>query len=733
MQLSPLIQQKIQLFTSLFKWRTDIYAKRWESNKTWKSGYTPACKNEFDKIKCNKFKIKCSNCLNRELLPLTEDVILKHLTGQITIGIYPLLQGDLCHFLAIDFDKKTFEKDVIAFWDTCNELNIPMYVEKSRSGNWAHIWIFFSEKILAKNARKLWTILLTKTMDKMSISMSSYDRLFPNQDTMPNWWFWNLIALPFQGKSSKDWNTLFVNEYFEPLENQQEILANVKRLNNNDILEFLRKNDDDFVEEEEILDEDEIPKRKIPKEIIFINNVECIFDNQIYIKKLKLLPNEVSYLKRLASFTNPVFFEKQKFRMPVYNTPRIITCFEEDSRFLILPRWCLDDIQNTCNKSNVKLIIKDTREKWIEIDFKFAWKLDEKQELAKKELLKYDFWILSATTGFWKTVIWASIISDLKINTLVVVHTRQLLKQWKERLSTFLWVNKREIWQIWDGKEKPNWKLDVAILQSLYKKDNINEVVENYWLVIVDECHHISAFSFEQVLKAVRAKYVYWLTATPIRKDGHHPIIFMQCWNIRYKVNAKQIKNDIEKVVIFKETFYKFQNFESTEKFLITDIYNDMVYNETRNNLIVSDITEIVKEGRIPIILSERVEHLNILKEKLNNLDIPIIIYKSWITKKEDLENKKILEEADKNEIPRIILWTSKLIWEGFDDDRLDTLFLTMPVSWKGRISQYVGRLHRDYKGKNKVMVYDYVDNMKMLENMCEKRKKAYKSLGYEF
>ena len=731
-------EEKIKIFMEVFKGRTDLYAKRWTSNKTGKSGYSPVCKNEFSVYKCDKPRMKCSECPYRELLPLTDDIILKHLKGEITIGIYPLLPGDLCNFLAIDFDKKTYENDVSAFWSICDELDIPVYVERSRSGNGAHVWIFFEESISARIARKMGNILLTKTMEKASLELDSYDRLFPNQDTMPKGGFGNLIALLFQGNSSKNGNTVFVDKYFEPQKNQLEILANIKRLKSDDVYKFVDKfKEDDFKEPEiEEIADDDIPKKDNIKDIVFTNNVECIFDNQIYIKKLKLLPNEISYLKRLASFTNPKFYELQKLRMPIFykTTPRIISCFDEDDRFLILPRGCMEKIKEICEKSNVKLIIKDKREQGTKVDYKFNGKLNRKQEKAMNDLISHETGVLCATTGFGKTVIGAKIISELKTNTLVIVNRNNLLDQWKERLSYFLDINKKEIGQCGASKENLNGKLDVASFQSLFKKDNLEELVKNYGLVIVDECHHVAAFSFEKVLKSIRSKYVYGLTATPTRKDGWHKIIYMQCGDIRVRVSNKELKQnkEMEHTVIVKKTNYKYIPNDEKDKILISEILNDMCHNVFRNSMIIEDIKKCVADGRTPIVLTERVEHLKILKEGLDELNIPIVIYKGNMGKKKTKEIHDIIKEADENNKPRIILATSSSIGEGFDDSRLDTLFLSMPVSWKGRIIQYVGRLHREHEDKEKVVVYDYLDNMKILEKMYNRRLKGYKIAGYE-
>ena len=729
-------EEKVKIFMEVFKGRTDLYAKRWISNKTGKSGYSPVCKNEFNKYKCDKSRTKCNECVNRELVPLTEDIILKHLKGEITIGIYPLLLGDLCNFLAIDFDKKTYEKDVIAFWNICDKFNIPIYVERSRSGNGAHVWIFFEESIPAKMARKMGNILLTKTMEKESLDLDSYDRLFPNQDTMPKGGFGNLIALPFQGESCKNGNTMFVNKYFEIEKNQIGILTNIKRMKIEEIQSFNDMyKDDDYQEPdtEQLLNEDEIPKKDNIKEIKFSNNVECILDNQIYVKKLKLLPNEITYLKRLASFTNPQFYEKQKLRLPVYNIPRIISCFEEDERFLKLPRGCLEEIEEICKKSNVKLIVKDTREEGTKTDYEFNGKLSKKQEKVMEELLKHNIGIMCAATGFGKTVISAKIISKLKINTLILVNRNNLLEQWKDRLSYFFNISKKEIGQIGANKETLNGKLDIASFQSLARKDNLEELVKDYGLVIVDECHHVASYNFEKVLKSVRSKYVYGLTATPTRKDGLHRIIYMQCGKIRTRVNSRELKQNkkMEHIVIVQKTNYKYISPEENEKIQISDILNDMCNNVFRNSLIIQDIKKCIQDGRTPIVLTERIEHLKILKEGLESLNIPIIIYKGRMGKKQTEELKENLKVADENNNSRIILATSSSIGEGFDDSRLDTLFLTMPVSWKGRIIQYVGRLHREHEDKQKVIVYDYLDNMKILEKMYERRLKGYKISGY--
>lgn len=728
------IEEKINIFSNVFNGRTDVYAKRWVSGKTGKSGYSPVCKNEFNIYKCDKPRTKCSDCLYKDLMPLTNEIIKKHLQGNITIGIYPLLLGDKCNFIVIDFDKSTYKSDVLAFWDICDSLNIPIYVERSRSRNGAHVWIFFKSSIYAKDARKMANILITKTIEKNSLDLDSYDRIFPNQDTIPKGGFGNLIALPFQGSCAKDGNTVFINKDFEPEKNQLNLLKNIKRLTELDVLEFIKKyQKEDYDEPKEVIFE-----KEESKDTIFIHNIECIFTNELYIKKENLTMQEIMYLKRLASFTNPKFYELQKLRMPIYaeTTPRIIYCFDEDKDFLILPRGCVTKIDEICKKNNVKFIIEDKRELGInEYTYTFKGKLTSKQEKAKNQLLEYDIGVLSASTGFGKTVISAKIISELKRNTLIIVNRTTLLEQWKEKLSFFLDIDKKQIGQIGAGKVKANGRLDVASFQSLYKREDLEEIVSGYGLVIVDECHHVAAFSFEKVLKALRAKYVYGLTATPTRKDGWHKIIFMQCGDIRCRFNNTGIEgNDLLKhKVVVRRTNYKFNpSLATINDIKISDIFNNMAKDENRNNLIISDIKTCIKEGRTPIVLTERIVHLNILKDKLKELNIPIIIYKGKMGKRKLDEIKEVINKADANNMPRVILATSSSVGEGFDDSRLDTLFLTMPISWKGRVIQYVGRLNRSYLNKKEVIVYDYLDNMRILNKMFEKRSKGYKMIGYQ-
>ncbi len=732
-------EKKIKLFKSLFKGRTDVFPKRWES-RSGKSGYSPSCDNEWKPSLCEKPKIKCSQCNNRALTPLNNQVIYDHLSGKQTIGVYPLLLDDSCGFLAVDFDKSSWQDDVLAFLQTCDELNIPASLERSRSGNGGHVWIFFSEFVPAVLARQMGNVILAKTMDKrIEIGLGSYDRLFPNQDTMPNGGFGNLIALPLQKKPRQHNNSVFVDGNLQAYSDQWEYLATIKRMSKVDVegIVALKAEEVDQQVNNPSSEANDTPwkktpiKTQIPQDLL-PKELRLVIANGVYIEKEKLPSILTNRLIHLAVFSNPEFYRAQAMRMPVYNKPRMIACYDDFPLHIVLPRGCFSDVIQLLKdyKINVEVIDECTKGKPLRVGFK--GKLRAKQKDAVKTLRQYDIGVLSATTAFGKTVVAAKMIAVRKRSTLILVHRKQLLEQWRERLATFLSVSIDDIGQIGGGKKKPNGKLDIALLQSLYRNGEVYQDVSKYGHIIIDECHHLSAFSFEQILKQAKAKYVLGLTATPIRKDGHHPIIFMQCGEIRYQVNAKDaaLERPFEHILIPQTTNFSILESEG-EKVTIQQIYQSLSEDEDRNNLIISDVISNVKMGRSPLLLTERVSHLKILADKLLNKVENIIVLHGGMGNKKLNKIREQLDIIDDKE-ERVILATGKYIGEGFDDSRLDTLFLAMPISWKGTLQQYAGRLHRLYDSKKEVRIYDYVDDqVPMLQRMYTKRKTGYRAMGY--
>ena len=732
---------EIALFRSLFRGREDVYAVRWENRKG-KSGYSPACANEWDPLLCKK---PCSKCNNNKYIPLSDKAISGHLMGVHIIGVYPLLQDETCWFLAVDFDKKGWQEDVRAFLQTCQDLEVIAALERSRSGQGGHVWIFFEEAVPAALARKLGSTLLTRTMDKRhQVGLDSYDRLFPNQDTMPKGGFGNLIALPLQRLPSNAGNSVFLKEDLTPYENQWQFLSSVKKIS---LVQTERIVNDasrhgqvigvrlSGTDEAESDDPWTLPPSKKcsdkPLQGPFPKKVRVVFSNLLYIEKEGLTPQLQNQLIRLAAFQNPEFYSAQKMRLSTFGKPRVIGCAEDFPKHIALPRGCLDDLEDFLGSYGISLTLQDERYAGVTFPFSFHGILTPEQEGVANAMLHYDNGILVAPTGFGKTVLAAWLIAKRGVNTLILVHRKSLLDQWRERLASFLDVPVVETRTSRSDIKKPTASIDVMLIQSLCRKGEVNNAIADYGHIVIDECHHIPAFTFEQVARQAKAKYVLGLTATPIRKDGRHPIIIMQCGPIRIRLRQQDIKSHqcFHHLAIIRNT--EFIMTGNTEGPSIQDIYGALASDTQRNEMILEDVRKSVKEGRSPLVLTERKEHLEYLATTLQK-DVPhVIVMQGGTGKKQRAAIQEQIQSISPDE-PRVIVATGRYVGEGFDDARLDTLFLAMPISWRGTLQQYVGRLHRVYDGKTEVRVYDYVDrNMPVLMRMFSKRLKGYHAMGY--
>lgn len=744
--------EKIKLYMSLFKGQTDVYAKRWENKKKDKAGYSPVCKNEWVYGLCNKPKVKCSKCPYREYETLDESVIESHLKGQIVAGVYPLLTDETCHFLAIDFDGKDWREDVATIREICNEFNIQAIVERSRSGNGAHLWFFFENPISAVLARKFGSSLLTYGMGRRyKIAFSSYDRLFPNQDTMPKGGLGNLIALPLQMEARKNGNAVFIDNSLNQYNDQWAFLASIKRFTKIEIESLTTKlsggNELGVLK----IDEDEMkPWEKQAvyklKSNDFPSGISIVRANMLYIPTTGISQNALNRLKRLAAFKNPEFYKSQAMRLPTFNKPRIISCSEIKSGYLCLPRGCEHEMAEMFSKSGTEISFTDETNSGMSVDINFIGALRDEQQLALDKMLSVNYGILSGTTAFGKTVVALKLIAERKLNTLILVDKINLLNQWESRINEFLTINetvktktgreskKSAIGKLGGGKQQLRGIIDIALLQSLNRQGKVHECVKNYGMVIVDECHHVSAFTFESVLKEVNAKYVYGLTATPTRKDGHHPIITMQCGEILYRDDAKlQAENrPFEHYLMPRFTPFKLPENTDKSEITISNLYGEIVEDETRNQLIVEDIETCYREGKNCLVLTGRRNHVEKIVELLNKVIPDVIALTGGMgTKKTRIKLSKISEMPQEKTM--VIVATGSFIGEGFDVPRLDTLFLAMPISWKGTLQQYAGRLHRLYDTKKEVVVYDYIDiHVPMLERMYSRRLKGYASIGYK-
>lgn len=747
---------KVKLFRSLFRGRDDVFAKRWNNKTSGKSGYQPVCKNEWIDGMCDKKQYKCSNCPNRVLKALTDSDIYKHLEGKDifardVIGIYPMLQDETCLLLCADFDEESFEKDVLTYKEVCVENDIPVYIERSRSGNGAHAWIFFESPVPAALARKLGSGILTKAMEKRGeLSFKSYDRFFPNQDTMPDGGFGNLVALPLQGIARKNGNSVFVDELFHPYEDQWAYLSAIKKMNAESVEQLVASFGKDG-ELGQLANNSEGKPWETQNKVSISNKdfptlLTIVRANMIYVPTLGLTANAKNQIKRLAAFKNPEFYRAQAMRLPIYDKPRIICTADITEEYIALPRGCEEALRDLLNKSNVSYVFEDKTNSGKLMPVAFNGELRGDQTEVANALLEHNIGVLSATTAFGKTVIASFIIGEKKTGVLVLVPTQALMEQWKKSLESFLHFDvvppeekkgrgRKTIWSpvgvLGAGRNTLHGMVDVAIMQSLIVGDEVKDLVRDYGMIIVDECHHVSAVYFEMILKYANAKYVYGLTATPTRQDGHHPIIYMQCGPIRYRVDAKEQakKRNFEHFLVprFTNTRYSFN-----EETNISDVYKKLSENEARNNMIISDIVEAINNGRHPIVLTERREHVALLSSKLLRYCKNVIQLVGSVSQKERKDSMQKLNSIPDDE-SCIIVATGKYIGEGFDYPCLDTLFLALPVSWKGKVAQYAGRLHRNYGGKTEVQVYDYADiQIPMLEKMYQKRVKSYSSMGYK-
>ncbi|MFM0111697.1 TOTE conflict system archaeo-eukaryotic primase domain-containing protein [Paraburkholderia nemoris] len=727
--------EKVVLFRRLFQGRIDTYPIRWES-KAGKSGYSPACANEWRPGICEKPRIKCSDCGNRLLIPLSDQIIYDHLAGRHTIGVYPLLANDTCRFLAVDFDDTDWREDAQAFRSSCRELGVPAALEVSRSGNGAHVWIFFQSAVPARDARRLGTAIISHTCARTrQLKLVSYDRLFPNQDTTPKGGFGNLIALPLQKIPRESGCSVFVDEQLRPHADQWAYLASLQLLAPEAIESAIsgatggtHPLDVTFITNE---DEQEPWKSgpmlgsKLPGPMP--ESLAIILANLVYFEKTTLPQPLLNRLIRLAAFPNPEFFKAQAMRFPVWDKPRVIGCAENFPKHIALPRGCLEAAQDLLRDNKIRCDIHDERFAGEPLDVTFAGTLRPDQETAVTAMLRHDTGVLCAPTAFGKTVSAAALIARRSVNTLVLVHRTELLKQWQERLQSFLGVGKGIVGTIGGGKAKRSGKIDIAVMQSLSRQGETSELVEHYGHVIVDECHHISAVSFEALLKRVKARYVLGLTATPIRRDGQHPIIFMQCGPIRHTASrAETAPHDLEVIPRIWP-----RKIDLPAEAGIQDVFRQVAADVQRTIAIADEVADAFSRGRKILVLTERTDHIAAIEEALAGR-----VEKSFTLHGRMSKRQRNLVTAELDvlpaDAPRVLLATGKLVGEGFDHPPLDTLVLAMPISWKGTLQQYAGRLHREHATKVDVRVIDFVDaGHPGLLRMWDKRQTGYRAMGY--
>jgi superfamily II DNA or RNA helicase len=738
-------EEKVRLFRQLFRGRGDVFPTRFVSKKTGKPGYAPACSNKFVRGVCELPKVKCGECPNQAFVPVDDVAVIGHLQGRHVMGVYPLLEDQACWFLAVDFDKSTWTEDVLAFVATCRQLGLPTAVERSRSGNGAHVWFFFTEPVPAAIARKMGCHLITETMSRRhELSMDSYDRLFPSQDTMPRGGFGNLIALPLQHGPRQQGNSVFLDDQLQPWPDDQQwvYLAAVPRIDRRTVERIAGE----ATREGSVIgvraaasadDEDAEPWARPPSgrpRVIRIagalpKRVKCVLSQRLFVEKAGLPSPLLNEIKRLAAFQNPEFYKKQNMRLSTALTPRVISCAEDLPRHVALPRGCRPDLEALLREHGVSLDLEDKTEEGKPAAFRFVGSLTRVQHQAVHALLAHEMGVFVAPPGVGKTVVGTYLVAERGCSTLILVHRRPLLDQWRAQLSLFLGIEPKAIGQIGGGMHSPNGRLDVAMIQSLVRAGKVADLVAGYGQVIVDECHHVPAVSFERVLAEVKARYVVGLTATPERRDGHHPIAEMQLGPVRLAVDAKSDagRPPFEQRLIVRDTAFSARAASPS----IQDLYAALAADERRNELILDDVIASLEEGRSPILLTERKDHLEYFSERLRKFARHLVVLHGTMNARSRSAAREQLAAIPANQ-ERLVLATGRYIGEGFDDSRLDTLFLALPVSWKGTLVQYAGRLHRLHPGKTEVRIFDYVDReVPMLRRMFERRLRGYRAIGY--
>ena len=710
-------EEKLMLLRSLFGARRDVFALRWENASSGKAGWSPAVKGGWVNKRAKK-----------EYLPLTDDVLARHLRAESTVGIYPLLPGDTCTLLACDFDGGSWVLDALAYLDACHRSEVPAVLERSRSGNGAHVWMFFDGPVLASTARSLGTSLLREAMTaRAELDLSSYDRFFPSQDFMPKGSFGNLIALPLHGERLGHGATAFLNPTtMEPWPDQWEFLSSVARLTPDAATALagsLRP-----IDAGPALTLADLAKADGPSPPAVIH---ARLGATLSIERSGMPPSLVAALKHLASIHNPAFYEKQRMRFSTWDTPRFIRCYEEDLEWIHLPRGLVERVIDLTAGIGSRLAVHDVRPEHPKVGFRFAGELRPQQTNAVDTASLHDRGVIVAPPGVGKTVMACAVIARHDTPVLVLVDRKPLLDQWRAQLCEHLGLEPGQVGMIGGGKSSPTGIADVAMIQTLARRAQPDELFEHYGLIIVDECHHLPAVSFEACVRHAVSRRWLGLTATPYRRDGLEGIIALQCGPIRHEITAKDAADAslVRLELIVHETRSKMTDDEAAS---IQAVFRAIVDDHQRTDQICGDVHNSIAAGRTCLVLTQRTDHIDAIVEGLTRLGDDALVLRGGLGKK---ARKAVADSiTSRPEGSGIVLVaTGSYLGEGFDWPELDTLFLAFPLAFKGRVVQYVGRLLRTHADKIRIELHDYVDvRIPVLDRMHTKRFPAYATLGFD-
>lgn len=760
-------KEKIALFRLLFRGREDVHAHGF-LRKDGGIGYVPACANEWVRGTCPRAannRVKCAECSARAFKPLTDETLFAHFKGtderlRDVVGIYVMDNNSMTQVLVMDFDKMGWQDAVRAIRKAARTQEVEAAVERSRSGNGGHVWFFFERPVDAKLARDFGNALIEQAMAAGgSLGFEAFDRMFPAQTTIPNGGFGNLIAAPFQGRARARGNSVFVDDDFVPYPDQWIYLSGVKRLDEETVRRIASAR-----ESEQADATPWEPKTHVPlSPADFSDCLRVIESDMLYVSENDLSPAATYQVKRLAAFANPEFFKLQALHRSVYGTPRVCYLGEMREGFLALPCGCKSALLSLLNKAQVNYDVQDKRYRGDPLSIAFNGMLRPEQQRAVDDLIRHDNGILSAPTGFGKTVIAAALIARVARPTLVIVPKTALVTQWAQRLAEFLEIEhpagptltpsgrlskkkQHVIGQLGGGKRRVTGIVDIATFQSLAEKDSqtgeprAKDLVREYGMIVCDECHHAAAPQLELILKTTPARHVYGLSATPRRADGLDRALFMLCGPIRCRIDPKDQarQQSFRRVLRPCLTNIRLPELEPGASF--NQVLDLLCKQEARNSLIADEVVKAVAEGSRALVLTKRKEHARLLASLVNRKltdgnSKEIASAHILVGEGTPRQRRKKLDQALEaiSDGPVAIFATESYLGEGFDASLLDTLFLATPISWDGNVTQQVGRLHREANGKDQVTIFDYVDaSIPMLDRMYKKRLRTYAHLGYE-